>query len=150
MHSIKAVGDWLVVWWGYIAAVIGLGGVLYKWLIFPIIKRRKKAQEARDEYQKQMMGKIEGIGQEISQLKSDIDEVAADVGYLQHDRLQQGHDHYMSLGYCPPGDKENLTNMYDRYISRGRNSLYKNYKQDLLDLPSTPSGNWGARQTTGG
>lgn len=146
MENLTAVGIWVKDFWAYVAAVIGICGAVYKYLIQPVLRRRRKAQEARDEYQKQMMQKIEGIGNEIIQLKDDIEEVSTDVGYLQHDRLQQGHDHYMKLGYCPPGDKENLTMMYDRYISRGRNSLYKSYKKDLLDLPNTPEGNWGSRK----
>ena len=146
MQSILAAGEWLKQFWGYIAVIISISGAGYKYLVQPVIKRHIKAQDERDEYQKQMMGKIEGISVEIGDLRDDIEEVSKDVACLQHDRLQQGHDHYMRLGYCPPGDKENLTMMYDRYISRGRNSLYKSYKDDLLELPNTPEGNWGARQ----
>lgn len=145
MQTLTGIGEWIKQWWGYIAAVIGICGAVYKYIVQPILRKRKKAQEERDAFQHLMMGKIEGIGKEIGDLKMDIEEVSKDVGYLQHDRLQQGHDHYMQIGYCPPGDKENLTMMYDRYIARGRNSLYKSYKEDLLNLPNTPNGHWGAR-----
>lgn len=146
MSTAIQIGEFLKQWWGYIAAIVGIIGAVYKYIAEPIRKKKQKAQEERDAFQHQMMSKIEGIGTEIDGIKKDIEEVSKDVGYLQHDRLQQGHDHYMKLGYCPPGDKENLTMMYDRYIARGRNSLYSSYKQDLLDLPPTPEGNWGARQ----
>lgn len=149
MEMIKNAGEWIKDCWAYIAALIGILGAVYKYLVQPVLKQRRQAQQDRDDYQRAMMGKIEGIGNEIKQLRADIDEVSTDVGYLQHDRLQQGHDHFMRLGYCSPGDKENLITMYDRYISRGRNSLYQTYKDDLLALPNTPEGNWGSRQKGG-
>lgn len=136
--SIDAIAEWVKQFWGFLAALIGIGGAVYKYIVLPIVKRRKKEKKERSELLREIRNKIDGI-------ETEMKELGKDVGYLQHDRLQQGHDHFMKLGYCPPGDKENLIDMYDRYISRGRNSLYKNYKKELLDLPPDPNTHWGAR-----
>ena len=127
--------------WGLIAAVVGICGVVYKYLVAPYLKKRKAREDKLDAVLKQQTDAL-------TDLKTAVSELAKDVGFLQHDRLQQGHDHFMRLGYCPPADLENLTTMYDRYIARGRNSLFATYKQDLLSLPPAPDIDWGRRDTT--
>lgn len=125
--------------WGLIAAVVGICGVVYKYLVAPYLKRRKARENKMDAVLKQQTDAL-------TDLKTAVSELSADVGFLQHDRLQQGHDHFMRLGYCPPADLANLTTMYDRYIARGRNSLFATYKQDLLSLPPAPDIKWGKRE----
>lgn len=124
--------------WAFLAALGGIAGLIYKYLIKPAVDRNA-------EEKKKLREQLKEMSDCIAALQKAVKEVGTDVGYLQHDRLQQGHDHWMKRGYCPPGDKENLIDMYDRYISQDRNSLYKSYKQDLLELPPTPDGHWGAR-----
>lgn len=138
MDTLMRLADAVKESWAVLCALIGIAGLAYKHLIKPAVDRYTDSKVKLNE-------KLDRMCETITGLESAIKEVGVDVGYLQHDRLQQGHDHWMKRGYCPPGDKENLIDMYDRYISQGRNSLYKSYKQDLLDLPSTPDGNWGAR-----
>ena len=126
--------------WALIAAVVGICGAVYKYFLLPEIKRRKEERKAHAEAMQALRDEIKGMRKELTEL-------GKDVGFLQHDRLRQGHDHWMKLGYCPPGEKEELVNMYDHYIKRGRNSLHKSYRQDLIDLPPDPDTHWGARAT---
>lgn len=137
--TIEGTIEFIKEFWALLAAVVGICGAAYKYVISPYFKRKKQEKQRLHDQLVEMRNLI-------ADLQLAIKEVGIDVGYLQHDRLQQGHDYWMKRGFCPPGDKENLIDMYDRYISRGRNSLYKSYKQDLLELPPTPDGHWGARQ----
>lgn len=131
-------GEWIRSFWAYLAAFIGICGAVYKYAVLPIMKRRK----AREEKQEKILNDLAGA---VKDLQSSVKELSTDVGFLQHDRLTQGHDHFMMLGYIPTHDRENLVQMYDRYISQKRNSLFASYKQDLLNLPPSPDGNWGKR-----
>ncbi len=137
MATILSVIQFVKDSWAFLTAIIGILGALYKYIVKPALSRKEEADKKLHEQLKEMNANINA-------LSTAVKEVSIDVGYLQHDRLQQGHDHFMKLGFCPPGDKENLINMYDRYIGQERNSLYKSYKQDLLELPPSPDGHWGS------
>lgn len=134
----RTVITWIKDFWAVLAAFVGICGVFYKYLIAPYYKRRKEREDRLDETLRQQT-------ETLKALQKSVTELSTDVGFLQHDRLTQGHDYFMRLGYCPPHDLENLTTMYDRYIARGRNSLFSTYKQDLLSLPPAPGIEWGAR-----
>ena len=138
MEAIESIVQFVKESWVFLTALLGIGGLIYKYLIKPAVDR--SAEEKR-----KLREQLKEMSDSIAALQTAVKEVGTDVGYLQHDRLQQGHDHWMKRGFCPPGDKEKLIDMYDRYISQGRNSLYKSYKQDLLELPPSPDGHWGAR-----
>ena len=136
----EQLGAWIKEFWGVLAAVVGICGAVYKYLISPYLKKRKEREDKLDKVLAEQT-------QALTDLKTAVGELAKDVGFLQHDRLVEGHDRYMRAGYCPPAELENLTTMYDRYIARGRNSLFSTYKQDLLSLPPAPDIEWGKRPT---
>ena len=137
---LSAIGEWLKEAWAYLAALIGIAGAIYKYIILPAYKRRQKRFSDQEKTRNQIL-------ESITQITTDIRELTTDVAFLQHDRLQQGHDYFMRKGFCPAMDKHNLIGLYDRYTSKGRNSLYESYKDDLLDLPEhEPGTGWGARQ----
>lgn len=136
----EQLGAWIKEFWGVLAAVVGICGAVYKYLISPYLKKRKEREDKLDKVLAEQT-------QALTDLKTAVGELAKDVGFLQHDRLVEGHDRYMRAGYCPPAELENLTTMYDRYIARGRNSLFSTYKQDLLSLPPAPDIEWGKRST---
>ena len=133
-----SLGERIKSFWAYLAAFIGICGAVYKYTVLPILKRRK----AREEKQERVLTEL---ASSVKELQASVKELSTDVGFLQHDRLTQGHDHFMKLGYIPTHDRENLVKMYDRYISQKRNSLFDSYRKDLLSLPSTPDGNWSKR-----
>lgn len=135
---LASLGGWIKSFWAYLAAFIGICGAVYKYAVLPILKRRRAREEKQEKILNDLAGAVKG-------LQTSVEELSKDVGFLQHDRLTQGHDHFMKLGYIPTHDRENLVQMYDRYISQKRNSLFSSYRQDLLSLPSTPDGNWGKR-----
>ena len=135
----QSIGAWIKEFWGVLAAVVGIAGVVYKYLIQPYLRKRKEREDKLDAV---LAEQTKALGE----LKKAVKDLSDDVGFLQHDRLTQGHDHFMRLGYIPPHDLENLTTMYDRYISQGRNSLFATYKQDLLSLPPAPGIEWGKRR----
>lgn len=135
-----SIGAWIKDFWAVIAALVGICGAVYKYLIAPYLKRRK---EREDKLDKVLAEQTQALGD----LKTAMKELSKDVGFLQHDRLIQGHDHFMKIGYIPQHDLESLTTMYDRYISQGRNSLFETYKQDLLSLPPAPDIEWGKRRS---
>lgn len=136
----EQLGAWIKEFWGVLAAVVGICGAVYKYLISPYLKKRKEREDKLDKVLAEQT-------QALTDLKTAVGELAKDVGFLQHDRLVEGHDRYMRAGYCPPAELENLTTMYDRYIARGRNSLFSTYKQDLLSLPPAPDIEWGKRKS---
>lgn len=135
---LTSFGEWIKSCWAYLAAIIGICGAVYKYAILPVLKRRR----AREEKQEKV---LTDLATAVGELKTSVQELATDVGFLQHDRLTQGHDYFMRLGYIPTHDRENLVKMYDRYTAQKRNSLFASYKQDLLNLPQSPDGNWGKR-----
>lgn len=131
------LGEWLKSFWAYLAAFIGICGAVYKYAVSPVLKKRKEREDKLDQTLRKNTEALED-------LKKSVKELSTDVGFLQHDRLTQGHDHFMRLGYCPEHDKQNLIALYDRYISQDRNSLFKSYKDDILALPPD-AGGWGKR-----
>ena len=135
---LDAAGTWIKNTWGVLAAITGICGVIYKYGIAPYLKKRKEHDDKLDATLKEQTDALKD-------LKDSVKELSTDVGFLQHDRLTQGHDHFMKLGYIPSHDKENLIAMYDRYIAKERNSLFKTYKDDLLGLPPAPDIPWGKR-----
>ena len=138
----QSVAAWVKDFWGLIAAVAGICGAAYKYLVAPYLKRRKAREERLDAVLKEQTDTLK-------ELKSSLNELARDVGYLQHDRLVQGHDYFMKKGFIPEHDRQNLIAMYDRYLERGRNSLFKSYRDDLLSLPPAPDIGWGKRSREG-
>ena len=72
-------------WWAVLTALLGLGGLIWKWVVIPL---RKVADK--------------------------IDQNSAAVALLQHDRLLQGHRHFVELGWIPHDEKESLGLMYDQ------------------------------------
>lgn len=135
---IASLGDWIKSFWAYLAAFLGICGAVYKYGVQPVMKRRKDRELKQEKV-------LTDMAKSVKDLQVSVEELGKDVGFLQHDRLVRGHDYFMKLGYIPSHDKENLIQMYDRYISQKRNSLFKSYKQDLLDLPPAPDMNWGKR-----
>ena len=136
----SSIGAWIKECWGVLAAVVGICGAVYKYLISPYLKKRKAREDRLDKVLAEQT-------QALTDLKTAMKELSKDVGFLQHDRLIQGHDHFMRLGYIPQHDLESLTTMYDRYTGQGRNSLFATYKQDLLNLPPAPDIEWGKRKS---
>ena len=104
---LASLGGWIKSFWAYLAALIGICGAVYKYAVLPILKRRK----AREEKQEKV---LTDLAKSVKDLKVSVEELSKDVGFLQHDRLTQGHDHFMKLGYIPTHDRENLVQMYDR------------------------------------
>lgn len=136
---LKAVGTFIKDCWAYLAALIGILTAVYRYLIKPVIDRRKKKEQEQEDI-------LKGLATSVKELQDSVKEISKDMGFLQHDRLIQGHDYYMRLGWIPTHVQENLIQMYDRYISQGRNSLFKSYRDDILNLPPEKDTNWGAEK----
>lgn len=52
--------------------------------------------------------------------------------------LASEHDHFMHMGYCPPGDKKRLCDVHKAYKNRNLNHLADGWEKDILDLPDKP------------
>lgn len=133
------IGTFLKDCWAYLAALVGIVSALYRYVIAPVLKKRRERQQKQEDI-------LRELSESVKAMSKSVGELSTDVGFLQHDRLVQGHDHFMKLGYIPIHDQENLIKMYDRYISQERNSLFKSYRDDLLSLPSEKDTNWGAEK----
>lgn len=99
-----------------ISAIIALAILAWKTI--------KRLLDRRGKFQKEVLAKLDAIGD--------------DVADLQCDRLNQAHDYYMDRGYCPTERKAVLCNMYKSYHAKGRNHLSEHYQEELLDLPDRP------------
>lgn len=140
MLLLQSIMEWIKLWWGYLGVLGAICAFIGKTFISPIIKRRRKMKQEKEDQQKEMLKLLTDILDELKNLGND-------VGSLQHDRLQQAYAYYMKRGWCESSIKESLISMFDSYSSRGRNHLYKSYKQDFIDLPEVEPGvNWGAHQ----
>ena len=53
-------------------------------------------------------------------------------------RIQQEHDYFMRIGYCPATDKQRLCVLHKEYRDQNLNHLADDFEQDIIDLPCEP------------
>lgn len=62
------------------------------------------------------------------------------VQALLRDRLLQGYRHYISQGWAPYEERQNLQNMYVQYEALGPNSVMDQLHNQFTALPEQPVG----------
>ena len=62
------------------------------------------------------------------------------VQALLRDRLLQGYRHYISQGWAPYDERQNLENMYTNYEALGPNSVMDHLHAQFIALPEQPTG----------
>lgn len=112
---------------GYITAIGGALGAIYKWVVEPL----KKAIAAQS-------NRFDKIDEKMDRLCEDIKQTNDDIADVLGDRLTQAHDDFMRLGWCTAADKKRFCDMHQRYKARGHNHLVEKYEEDLLGLPEMP------------
>lgn len=103
-------------------AIVEIGGalgVLYGWIVKP----------------------IKAIKEQNEQQSVDIKQLTDDVAYLQGDRLNQAHEHYINKGWCTGSKKRELERWYKAYKKAGHNHLADSYIDDIMNLPEDPPAN---------
>lgn len=115
----------------------------WKWLVKPFIylpmKEKREAREAKErEFLQEEMAYRKKVLEELSILKDKLDDNQVDIVHLQRYKLKTEHDRLMRQGWCTDAEKEGFVDLYDRYATeKGRNSLAKSARDDVLGLPTT-------------
>lgn len=129
---------------GIAGAVTAVGTLVWKFFIKPfIVIPIKEKKEARDESERKFLQEEAAyrkkVLDELSILKDKLDDNQLDIVHLQRYKLKTEHDRLMRQGWCTDAEKEGIIDLYDRYATeKGRNSLAKSFKDDVLALPTTP------------
>lgn len=128
----------LIIRGGAIAgAVSAMLGLLWKYIISPMIvkphkqkmEEQKKREQEEDDFRRDVIDMLNVV-------TNKMDDTQDDVGYLQMHELKSAHSRLMIRGWCSDEEKAGIIALYDRYKSRGRNSLAESFADDILDLPS--------------
>ena len=125
---------------GAISAILGL---LWKYVVNPFIvsPRKRRKEEAARERERTKNEEIEyrnKVFEKLDALSEILNDTQKDVGYLQMHELKSAHSRLMIQGWCSDGEKAGVIDLYDRYKSKGRNSLAESFADDILSLPPYP------------
>lgn len=132
---------------GIAGAATAIGTCLWKFVIKPFImvpmrERREERERKEREFIKEELEFRKKVLEELSVLKDKIDDSQVDIVHLQRYKLKTEHDRLMRQGWCTDAEKEGIIDLYDRYATdKGRNSLAKSFKDDVLGLPTVQPGN---------
>ena len=125
-------------------AATAIGTCIWKFVIKPfiIVPYREKCEarmEKDREFVKEELAFRKKVLEELGVLKDKLDDNQLDIIHLQRYKLKTEHDRLMRQGWCTEAEREGIIDLYDRYATdKGRNSLAKSFKDDVLGLPREP------------
>lgn len=126
------------------SAVTAIGTCIWKFAIKPFVvipyrEKRDAKQEKEREFIREELAFRKKVLDELSVLKDKLDDNQIDIVHLQRYKLKTEHDRLMRQGWCTDAEREGIIDLYDRYATeKGRNSLAKSFRDDVLGLPREP------------
>lgn len=100
-----------------------------------MVKNIRKWREENPSFKRRMMKAVE----RLTDLTEDMQKESEERFVVQTKMdLERSYTLYVRrLGWCPPGDKSALLELYDLYSGKGYNHLAANYKERIEALPES-------------
>lgn len=124
---------------GYIITLITLFGIVCKPIRKKILNSVAQINQDKDlrESIEGLKNQVTGLQNSLKKLESDREKENEAMKCSLRNTLTHLYYKYSRIGEVPPLERENISMLYNAYISLNGNSYVKNCYEELMDLPTS-------------